>query len=87
MAKSKNFSREQSKSKTSPFRDYWAKNNYFIILIGLGLLAIGYYLMSSNPWDNLTSLTISPIVLIVAYVIIIPLSIFIRPITKKKITE
>jgi len=87
MAKSKNFSREQSKSKTSPFRDYWAKNNYFIILIGLGLLAIGYYLMSSNPWDNLTSLTISPIVLIVAYVIIIPLSIFIKPITKKKITE
>lgn len=87
MTKSKNLSKEQSKPKTSPFRDYWVKNNYFIILIGLGLVVIGYYLMSSNPWDNSTSLTISPIVLIVAYVIIIPLSIFIKPIVKKKTIE
>lgn len=87
MAKQKNVVRDQAKSKTSPFRDYWTRYNYYIILVGLGLIITGYYLMSSNPWDNPTSLTISPIVLIIAYVIVIPLSILIKPTAKKKITE
>lgn len=81
MAKAKKIVKEQSKPKTSPFKDYWDKHNYIILITGLIVLAVGYVLMAQSPWYNFISLSVSPIVLLLAYVIIIPLSIII---TKKK---
>lgn len=71
-----------SKSKTeSPFKNYWHKNNYLLLAAGLVTLIVGFYLMTFGPWDNPISLTVSPIILLVAYLIIFPVSILYK---KKK---
>ncbi len=81
MAKIKSKSKEIKKILKSPFTDYWIKENYLILGLGLVLLITGFYFMGQGNWDSSSSLVISPIVLFLTYVIIIPLSIMFR---KKK---
>ncbi len=83
MAKQRKKVRAIKKSE-SPFKNYWDKTNYIILGIGLILLIIGYFLMAQGPWDNPISLTVSPIILLVAYLVIFPLAIFYRKKTKKE---
>jgi len=75
MAKVKKRVKATNKQFESPFQNYWTKNNYVLLGAGILVLIIGYFLMSQGPWDNPLSLTIAPIVLLIAYVIIFPLSI------------
>lgn len=49
-----------------------------ILFAGLGLLIIGFYLMTFGPWDNPVSLSVSPIILIIAYLVVFPLAILYR---------
>ena len=65
----------------SPFKNYWSSSNYTILSIGIVVVIIGFILMSQGPWDNPISLTLSPIVLLIAYIVIFPLSILYK---KKK---
>lgn len=81
MAKIKSKSKEIKKILKSPFTDYWIKENYLLLGLGLVLLIAGFYFMGQGNWDSSSSLVISPIVLFLTYVIIIPLSIMFR---KKK---
>jgi uncharacterized membrane protein YesL len=62
----------------SPFNNYWSKENYIFLFVGILLLFVGYGLMGQGDWDSSLSLTYSPIVLIIAYLIVFPLSIFYR---------
>ena len=73
MAKVK--AKNKSKILTSPFKDYWNKQNYILFGIGLLIIVVGFILMSQDPWNSNLSLIISPIVLLVAYLVVIPLSI------------
>lgn len=75
MAKIKPKSKKSAKKITSPFKNYWNKNNYILFGIGIGIIIIGFLLMAQGPWDNPLSLSISPVVLLIAYVIVFPLSI------------
>ena len=69
------------KTLSSPFNIYWDKKNYLFLFSGFALLAVGYYVMSLTvSWDSTESLILSPIILVIAYVLIFPLSIF----SKKK---
>jgi uncharacterized membrane protein YesL len=68
------------KSLVSPFRIYWEKTNYVFLFLGFALLILGYYVMSVGSWDSTASLIISPIILVIAYILIFPLAIF----SKKK---
>jgi len=52
--------------------------NIFIMLVAVLLITIGYFIMSSG--DN----TMSPILLVIAYVIVIPISLLIKPKKKDK---
>ncbi len=72
------------KRLTSPFSIYWDKKNYFFLLLGFVLLIIGYYVMSLGSWDSTESLILSPIILVAAYILIFPLSIFFK---KKDLTS
>jgi hypothetical protein len=78
MAKAKRSIKDQKKIFVSPFKDYWGKNNYYLLFAGLGILILGYILMSEGPWDNSLSLSASPVILLIGYLIIIPLSIFFK---------
>lgn len=83
MAKvSKKTSSKPSKKMQSPFFIYWDKTNYLILLVGLFLLLLGFYLMSVGSWDSTSSLVFSPIILFIAYVIIFPAAILLRKKTK-----
>jgi len=49
-------------------------HNYFIFGLGIIVLVFGYIFMSIGPVDSFWSLTLAPIVLVIGYVVIIPLS-------------
>ena len=76
--------KQVKKTAVSPFNIYWEKKNYFLLCLGLLVTILGFYFMTLGPWDSFSSLVISPIILFIAYVIIFPLSIFLR---KKKDQE
>ncbi len=57
--------------------------NISILGFGVLLLIVGYYLMGEGPHDGFLSLTLSPVVLVVAYLIIIPMGLIMGG--KKKI--
>ena len=78
MAKDKRNVKEVKKSISSPFKDYWNKNNYILIAIGLVVLTLGYIFMANGNWDSFFSLNLSPITLLIAYIIIIPLAILLK---------
>jgi hypothetical protein len=78
MSKQKKNYKETKRSFSSPFKNYWQKINYYVLYIGLGVLLIGFLLLAQGPWDNPLSRSISPIILLVSYLIIIPLSIFVK---------
>ena len=48
--------------------------NYIIFSLGLAILIIGYFLMASGSVDSSQSLVISPILLILGYLVIIPVA-------------
>jgi ATP/ADP translocase len=62
----------------SPFGIYWNKGNYFFLFLGFVLLIIGFFVMSLGNWDSTPSLFISPIILIIAYMLIFPAAVFFR---------
>lgn len=76
--KRKNIGRNPKPSmqvRKSPFKFYWTKLNNYLLAAGLGFLVIGYYLLSQGKWDSPIALNVSPIFLILAYLVVIPLSI------------
>lgn len=75
MSKEKRRVKQTNIVKLSPFKDYWNKYNYYVLYIGIGILIVGFVLMSEGPWDNPISRSVSPIILLVSYLVIIPLSI------------
>ncbi len=59
-------------AETLPF----GKKNLYILAVGLIMLVIGYILMAQPPVNGFVSRTLSPIVLMIAYLVVIPYSIF-----------
>ena len=74
MAKAKAKKKKQIKAQ-SPFKNYWNKQNYILLYVGVGIIILGFILMAQGPWDSTSSLTLSPIILLIAYIVILPLSI------------
>ncbi len=78
MTKTKKTSKSTFKKSESPFKDYWTKLNFMFLGIGLALIVTGYFLMSISPWDNPIALNFSSIILLIAYVVVIPISILFK---------
>jgi membrane protein YdbS with pleckstrin-like domain len=80
--------KQTKKAKVSPFNIYWEKQNYQLLILGIAVIVIGFYFMTIGPWDSFSSLVIAPILLFIGYVIIFPLSIFLRKkLEKEKSSE
>jgi membrane protein YdbS with pleckstrin-like domain len=77
--------RTTKKVFTSPFQIYWKKNNYILLGAGFLVLVIGFYLMSIDPWNSTPALVLSPIVIMIAYLVIFPTAIFYK--SKSKDTK
>ena len=67
--------RDRKKAKsTIPF----SKENYIIFSIGILVIFLGYIFLAQGPADSFWSLTLAPILLVLSYCIIIPISILYR---------
>lgn len=72
------------KTHSSPFSIYWAKDNYLILFAAIGVLLLGYIIMSMGNWNSWISLNISPLVLLIGYVLLLPAAIFMNRRKKKE---
>lgn len=76
--------RKVTKEDTSlPF----TRENYLFFLAGLLFIVIGYIFMSQGPWNSVASLTIAPILLIIGYLVLVPVSILFHKKEKQVQTE
>jgi len=66
------------KSLPSPFNIYWEKTNYLLFGLGVILIVLGFYFMSLGEWNSSSSLVISPILLFLGFVVVMPASILYR---------
>jgi len=53
----------------------FSRGNFQIFGIGLLVIVIGYIFLLQGPWDSFWSRTLAPIVLLIGYCVLIPLSI------------
>jgi len=84
MAAKKEKQKTRKKSKeTIPF----ARENYIIFLIGILVIVLGYIFLAQGPADSFWSLTLAPILLVISYCIIIPISIIYRKKASKQEAE
>lgn len=67
-----------TKSLPSPFNIYWEKTNYLLFGIGIVLIILGFFFMGQGEWDSSSSLVISPILLFLGFVVVMPASILYR---------
>lgn len=75
--KKKNIRKSKKTSRAvSPFSIYWEKQNYYLLLIGFIVIIVGFYFMSIGPWNSIPSLEISPILLVIGFILVFPASIF-----------
>ncbi|MCQ2063151.1 MAG: hypothetical protein MJY99_07415 [Fibrobacter sp.] len=51
------------------------KKNIILVAIGVLLLVVGFVCLASGPAENPISLTVAPLILTLAYVVVIPLGI------------
>ena len=66
-----------------PFED----KNVIIILIGVGIIGLGYLLMSMGDVMGFTSLTLAPIVLCIGYLVVVPYGIMYGARAARKLRE
>tara|TARA_Y100001970_G_C13987666_1_gene726529 strand:- start:55 stop:264 length:210 start_codon:yes stop_codon:yes gene_type:complete len=52
------------------------KINYLLFAIGILVIILGYVLMATGEVDSFQSIKLAPIILLIGYMVIIPLSIF-----------
>jgi len=76
--------KDQKKVTKSPFNDYWQNINYTFLILSMIVLITGYYFMTSGAWNSTLSMSVSPVILLIVYLILIPLAIFLKPSSKQK---
>ena len=78
---------DNNKNTNTSLFEGWAfgKTNYILLLIGVLSLILGYYLMASGSVNSFQSLTLSPILLFLGYIIIIPFALVYRENFNEKI--
>jgi membrane protein YdbS with pleckstrin-like domain len=70
--------KEKKKKKAYRYELPFGKENFTIFLIGVFVTIIGYIFMAQGPADSFWSLTLAPILLVISYCILFPLSILYR---------
>jgi uncharacterized membrane protein HdeD (DUF308 family) len=65
----------------------FGKKNLQIFIAGIILLIAGYIIMAQPPVNGFMSRTLSPLILLFAYLIVIPYSIFYGHFNRKKESE
>jgi len=76
---SKLFHNKDSDSNASLFESWnFTTTNYILFGIGLALIIVGYLVMATGEVNSFQSLTLAPIMLFIAYIIVIPAALIYR---------
>ena len=67
--------------------DFFGKKNYIGILLGCGLLILGYIALSRPPVNGFWTMDFAPIILCIAYCIVFPLAIMLKGAGEKEKRE
>ena len=51
------------------------KKNILIVAIGVLLIAVGFFCLGQGPAENPVSLTVAPLILVFAYLVVVPIGI------------
>lgn len=51
------------------------KKNLLIVALGILMLVVGFFCLAQGPAENPVSLTVAPLLLVLAYVVVIPIGI------------
>ncbi|MDR3001646.1 MAG: DUF3098 domain-containing protein [Fibromonadaceae bacterium] len=51
------------------------KKNILIVAVGVLLVAIGFFCLAQGPADNPVSLTVAPLILVFAFLVVVPIGI------------
>jgi len=78
--------KQKAKKKTREAIPF-SRENYIIFLIGILVIILGYIFLAQGPADSFWSLTLAPILMVISYCIIIPISIIYRKRTSRQSTE
>lgn len=70
----------ENKNNLKTLFNSWSFNqdNYIIFVIGIIILLIGYFLMATGSVNSFQSLSLSPVLLIIGYLILIPAALLYR---------
>jgi lipoprotein signal peptidase len=74
MAKNQRKNIKVNRSVNEPLLPF-TKMNYLFFTISLITITIGYVALGSGQWDSFASLNIAPILLVLGYCVLIPISI------------
>jgi len=66
--------KKTTRKSTLPF----SRENYIIFFAGLATILIGYVCLNTLPVYGTISLTVAPILLVIGYLVLIPISILYR---------
>ena len=69
---------ENKNKKTLEFFWPYKRKNYLLFGVGVFVIIVGYLIMYSGEVDSFQSLVISPLLLLVGYLVIIPMAILIK---------
>ena len=69
---------ENKNKKTLQFSWPYKRKNYVLFGVGVFVIIVGYLIMYSGEVDSFQSLVISPLLLLVGYLVIIPMAILIK---------
>tara|TARA_X000001036_G_scaffold409922_1_gene421369 strand:+ start:65 stop:298 length:234 start_codon:yes stop_codon:yes gene_type:complete len=74
------FKKTENRNNLKALFKSWSfnKDNYIIFIIGIIVLLIGYLLMATGSVNSFQSLSLSPVLLIIGYLILIPAALLYR---------
>ncbi len=64
-----------------------SKRNYQIFGLGILIIILGYTSLSKGPADSFWSLTLAPILLVIGYCVLVPLSIIYKDKVQQETTK
>jgi hypothetical protein len=82
VAKGKSKASQQARFPLPPVKI--SRLSLIIYLVGFLVLILGFYLASMGPYTNTLSTTVSPMILLIGYLVIFPLGIFAGGLFKSK---
>jgi hypothetical protein len=74
-------------SGVRPFNMPFEQKNIIFILIGIGVVTLGYIIMGTSETMGFMALDVSPIVLLIGYLLVIPMGIMYGAHRKKMLTQ